>query len=181
MLDLRIIVVIAMLIFMYVGSRRGFSLEIISTAGILLALFGLHRFDEFLRNNLLQNGSSLLHLIFQLLLFIVFVFAAYHTRAVIGSRAMASHSGVTLSKRSNVQEGVLGGLIGAINGYLIGGSFWYFLHINDYPIWKEGQTRVSPETIRLLPLNLLADGPAGNGEILTLMVIGVFLVVFILI
>ena len=181
MLDLRIIIVIAILVFMYVGSRRGFSLEIISTAGILLALFGLHRFDEFLRNDLLQNGSSLLHLIVQILLFSVFVIAAYHTRAVIGSRAMASFSGVSLNKRSNVQEGVLGGLTGAINGYLIGGSFWYFLYINDYPIWKEGQERVSPETIRLLPLNLLAEGPAGNGEILTLMVISVFLIVLILI
>lgn len=181
MLDLRIMLAIAVFIFLYIGSRRGFSQEIIAMAGILLALFGLHQFDDFLRGELLREGSPLLHLLVQLLLFIAIVFFSYHTRAIIGTRAMARRTGELLSRRSNVQEGVLGGFIGAINGYLIGGSVWYFAHINDYPFLVSEQITVSPETIRMLPLYLLVNGPAGNGELLTVLVFGIFLIVLIMI
>ena len=51
MLDLRIFLALVALIFIYVGARRGFSQEVIATAGILLALFGLHHFDDTLRDS----------------------------------------------------------------------------------------------------------------------------------
>ena len=181
MLDLRIFLALVAFIFIYIGARRGFSQEIIATAGVLLALFGLHHFDDTIRGQLLRSGAAWLHLLVQLLVFALVVYFAYHTRAVIGSRALAVRTGEEMSRRSNMQDGVLGGIIGALNGYLIGGSVWYFAHINDYPILGSDQVTVAPETLRILPLYLLADGPGGSGELLTLAVFCIFLVVLIVI
>lgn len=181
MLDLRIFLALVALIFIYIGARRGFSQEVIATAGILLALFGLHHFDDTLRGQLLQSGAAWLHLLVQLLVFALVVYFAYHTRAVIGARALAVRSGEAASRRSNMQEGVLGGVVGALNGYLIGGSVWYFAHINDYPFLGSEQVTVAPETLHILPLYLLADGPGGSGELLTVAVFCIFLVVLIMI
>lgn len=171
----------AVFVFMYIGSRRGFSLELISSAGILLAMFALHQFDGLIRNELLSGGSSWLHLMVQMLLFICIVSAAYHTRAVIGSRLWARVTGERLNQRSQFQEGILGGLIGAVNGYLISGSVWYFFHLNDYPFWARGEINVSPEWTQWLPHYLLVGGPSGSGDLFSLMVVGVFFIVLIVI
>ena len=32
---------------------------------------------------------------------------------------------------------MLGGFLGAGNGYLLIGTLWYFLHLSDYPVLKE--------------------------------------------
>ena len=117
MLDLRIFLALVAFIFIYIGARRGFSQEIIATAGVLLALFGLHHFDDTIRGQLLRSGAAWLHLLVQLLVFALVVYFAYHTRAVIGSRALAVRTGEEMSRRSNMQDGVLGGIIGALNGY----------------------------------------------------------------
>ncbi len=182
MLDLRIFLLLAALIFAYIGARRGFNQEIIVTAGILLALFGLREFDDILRNQLLSGGASWLQLTTQLAVFSLIVYFSYHTRAVIGPRALAAQSNAqdTLSGRSNLQEGVLGGLVGALNGYLIAGSFWYFAHVNDYPLLRLDPA-TSADILQILPPYLLAGGLEGGGEPLTLAVFCIFLVVLILI
>ncbi|MCY3935333.1 MAG: CvpA family protein [Chloroflexi bacterium] len=181
MIDLRILILLAVFVFVYIGSRRGFSLELISSAGILLAMFALHQFDALIRNELLSGGSAGLHLLVQVLLFTGIVSAAYHTRAVIGSRLWARVTGERLNQRSQFQEGILGGLIGAVNGYLISGSVWYYIHMNDYPLWAEGAINVNPEWTQWLPHYLLVGGPTGSGDVFTLMVVGAFLIVLIVI
>ena len=80
---------------------------------------------------------------------------------------------------------MLGGLVGALNGYLVSGSVWYFMHINDYPLAPfieapvEGSLSLS--TVNNLPLYVLAAGPGSPGDLLSLMVICLFIVVLVLI
>ncbi len=54
---------------------------------------------------------------------------------------------------------LLGGLVGALNGYLIFGTFWYYLHQLNYPIqryaWFRAEfTEAAQTMINLLPQNL---------------------------
>jgi hypothetical protein len=173
MIDLSVVMWTFALFFAFVGFQRGWNKEIIATSGIILALFALHQFDAFLRNTLLGNMSGEQRVIVQILFFSVVVYFAYQTRAIIGGRGSEG--------RDSLQESVLGGIIGFVNGYLIFGSLWYFVDINAYPAGLEITPPTDPSIVQMLPLYLLAGGPTGPGDLLSLFVIILFLVVLIVI
>jgi hypothetical protein len=174
MIELSVVMWTFSLFFAYIGFQRGWNKEIIATSGIILALFALHQFDDFLRNILLGNMTGEQRFIVQALFFMIVVYFAYQTRAIIGGRGNEG--------RDTLQEAVLGGMIGFANGYLIWGSLWYFLDINNYP---PGLNVIAPtnreEAVLMLPLYLLAGGPSGPGDLLSLIVIVLFLIVLIVI
>lgn len=37
-------------------------------------------------------------------------------------------------KREKLQDILLGAVLGAVNGYLLVGSLWYYLHVSQYPV-----------------------------------------------
>jgi uncharacterized membrane protein required for colicin V production len=173
MIDLSVIMWTFALFFAFIGFQRGWNKEIIATSGIILALFALHQFDDFLRTTLLGNMSPEQRFIIQTLFFVVVVYFAYQTRAIITGRGGEG--------RDNLQESVLGGIIGFVNGYLIWGSIWYFLDINTYPAGLGVTPPTDPNVVQMLPLYLLAGGPTGPGDLLSLFVIILFLVVLVVI
>ena len=70
-------------------------------------------------------------------------------------------------------------MLGALNGYLIWGTVWYFLDINDYPlsplIIAPDPGSISAQNIGALPLALIGGAAGGSTEILTIVVILIFL------
>jgi hypothetical protein len=167
-------------VFGVIGYMRGLSKELISLAGIILALFALFQFDGLLLDVLLANVPPEQKFIVQCLIFIGIVFFAYQTNA-LGKRQLANNP----DGRDRLQSTVLGAVLGFVNGYLIWGSIWYFMHINGYPlspyIIAPPQNSPSFDTINSLPLYVLAGGPGGTGNLLALAVIILFLFVLILI
>lgn len=167
------------LVFAVIGYLRGLPKELISLAGIVLALFALFQFDNALRGIFLANVPGMQKFVVQSLIFLGIVFFAYQTRA-LGRRLNVSESG-----RDSLQSTTLGALVGFLNGYLIFGSIWYFMHINDYPLspFIEAPLAGSPSaaTISNLPLYVLAGGPGGDGSLLSLVVIVLFVIVLVLI
>ncbi len=167
------------LVFAVIGYLRGLPKELISLAGIVLALFALFQFDNALRGIFLANVPGMQKFIVQCVIFLGIVFFAYQTRA-LGRRLNVSESG-----RDSLQSTTLGALVGFLNGYLIFGSLWYFMHINDYPLspFIEAPLAGSPSaaTISNLPLYVLAGGPGGDGSLLSLVVIVLFVIVLVLI
>ena len=119
----------------------------------------------------------------QAAILLLIVFFAYQTRALIGGDAQAVR--VVKKGRDALQTRVLGGIVGGVNGYLISGSVWYFLHINDYPLAPylvaPANDSLSFATIARLPLFVLAQGPGSPGDLLSLLLIALFVVVLILI
>jgi uncharacterized membrane protein required for colicin V production len=176
-------------LFAFVGFTRGLSKEIISTAGIVLGLFALHQFDPLIRGTLLANLPPDQKFYVQSTVFLMVVFFAYQTRALVGSDATRARAGS--EGRDQLQTSVLGAIVGFINGYLVFGTLWYFLDINrsaplnDYPLAPyvvapfAGSS--SAAAVSSLPLYVLAGGPGGNGDLLALAVIVLFLVVLIVI
>jgi hypothetical protein len=171
---------IVAIFFAIIGMIRGWSKELVSLAGIILALFTLFQFDGLLRETLLANVPPEQVFIVQCLIFVGIVFFAYQTNA-LGKRQLVNPN----EGRDNLQSTVLGAVVGFLNGYLIWGSIWYFMHINGYPlspyIIAPPPNSPSFEAINSLPLYVLAGGPGGTGNLLALAVIILFLFVLILI
>ncbi len=163
--------------FAVIGAIRGWNKEIVSTAGIILALFALFQFDPLLRGVFLASVPRDQAFFVQIGLFAAIIYFAYQSRTIL------SRSGPGSSSRS--QNAVLGAVLGALNGYLIWGAVWYFLDINEYPlsplIVAPAPGSVSETTLNTIPLVLLGGGAASNGELLTVIVIVLFLVVLFLI
>ncbi|MEP7293396.1 MAG: CvpA family protein [Chloroflexota bacterium] len=179
MIELSAVLVLMSIFFAFIGFLRGWNREIVSTAGVVLGLFALFQFDSLLRGTLLVNVSRDQVFLVQAGLFIAIVFFAYQTRSVMGADISRQQG------RDHLQESVLGGLLGALNGYLIWGSLWYFMDINEYPlapyIIAPSPGSPSAQTQTILPLVLLGGGPAGNGDLLAVAVIILFVFVLILI
>lgn len=197
MMQLNLLFFVLVVVFALVGYVRGWNKEVISTAGIILALFAIYNFDDVLRSivnadplpgqpitqQIIANRQSLFYL--QSALFGIIVFFAYQTRAIIGEevRRAAPRDRRDRDGNDEFQNRIMGFLFGLLNGYLIWGSLWYFMDRAGYPLAPYVSAPPpgsdSFALIGLLPLNVLA--PGGIDTLLTLMVIVAFLIVLILI
>jgi hypothetical protein len=179
MIELVTLVWTMAIFFGILGYLRGFRREVIASAGIILALFALFQFDPFLRGTLLVQVNRDQVFVIQALIFIIIVFFAYQTRSFFG-REVGQGQG-----RDAAQNSILGALVGAFNGYLIWGSLWYFMDINEYPlspyIIAPFPGSPSDQARNILPLVILGGGPGGNGDLLAIIVIILFVIVLALI
>lgn len=91
---------------------------------------------------------------------VLFLYAA----ALILTVFLAYHGQETLAFKLKDPPGIagvaLGWLVGAFNGYLLFGTFWYYLHRLDYPIqryaWFRAEfTDLAQNMIKLLPQNIV--------------------------
>ncbi len=185
MVDLSLLIWLAAFFFAYVGFGRGWSKEVISMAGIVLGLFALHEFDNLLRGTILANLPPDQVFYVQSVIFLIIVFFAYQTRALIGGDVERARRGDSREGRDSLQASALGAIVGFWNGYLISGSLWYFLDINAiagrYPLDPYVVAPASREVVSSLPLYVLAGGPGSNGDLLALAVIVLFLIVLVVI
>lgn len=161
--------------FAIIGFMRGWNREIVATAGIVLASFTLFQFDSLIRGTLFVSISSDQIFLIQAGIFIAIVFVSYRTRSVVIAR----------SQSRDLQSSVLGSLVGFLNGYLIAGSLWYFLDINEYPlaplVIAPAPGSPSDQARALLPLVMMSGGPSGTGDFMTIAVIVLFLIVLIVV
>ncbi|GAB5490838.1 MAG: hypothetical protein Phog2KO_10530 [Phototrophicaceae bacterium] len=156
--------------FAVIGFLRGWQREFTATAGIILATFALFQFDSFLRTIFFGFDSQQLFLM-QFVIFVVIVFLVYQAKQIGGGG---------LRDDDDLQDGLIGALAGAINGYLIGGAIWYFLDINEYPfeefVTAPAVNSISAQSLGLMPMVLLGGGADGSGAVLS---IGVLILVFL--
>jgi Colicin V production protein len=162
--------------FAVIGVIRGLRREIVSLGGIILATFALYQFDSILRGVLLASVSRNEAAFVQIGLFLVVVYFAYQTRS-FGS----IEDGRDGPRSARLQDAVMGGLLGALNGYLMWGAIWYFLDINDYPfsslISAPAPGSISAQSLNAIPLVLIGGATGGSGQFLTILVILLFLAV----
>jgi hypothetical protein len=135
---LEILWAVLIAVFAVVGVVRGYPKELGVTTTILAALLLLTRGGESLLRvvdaylssygggSIILEGhySDLIQSLFYILIFILVLVISYHgdTLAFSGTPPRGP-LGITLN--------VIGGLL---NGYLIAGTMWYYLHVFNYPI-----------------------------------------------
>ncbi|GAB5490837.1 MAG: hypothetical protein Phog2KO_10520 [Phototrophicaceae bacterium] len=184
MIQLSVIVYLFVAFFAYVGWLRGWTKEVISLAGIMLAIFALWEFRAVITGVIFNDLPAGQVFYIQSTLFLIIVFFAYQTRA------LAERSG-RRNNREELQTKVLGGIVGAVNGYLISGTLWFFLDYQgltgiapNYPlsplVTAPQAGSVSATMVENLPVYLLT-GAQGESALLSLIVVVLFVIVLVLI
>ena len=157
------------------GILRGWNREVIAGAGTILGLFVIFQFDAILRGSIFLALSPSQVFILQAIVFAIIVFLAYQAQGFTDSPRRGSN---------RVQNGILGAIVGFINGYMIAGALWYFLDINEYPleefITAPGPTSPSFDALSRMPVILLSGGITGNGDLLAVAVIVLLFIVLML-
>ncbi len=170
MIQLSSLVWVLAIFFAIIGFMRGFQKEVIALAGIVLAFYTLFQFDSVLRGLLFWSLPREQVFFVQAAIFLAIVWVAYQTRGPLVRR-----------DSERLQSGILGGLLGFANGYLIGGTLWYFLDINEYPLYPLiiSPTPNSPSALSLntIPVVLFSGGTSGGGDFLVIVIVVMFFLV----
>jgi uncharacterized membrane protein required for colicin V production len=127
------------LFFGLIGALRGWSKEMLVLFSVVVALAMRLIFSKYVPivRDLFDRPPVQQFYMYTGLLVLMTV-AGYAGPVVSGRLASAS-------ARETLQDILLGFIIGAINGYLIMGSIWYFLDAAGYGIW--GVAQPAPNTI----------------------------------
>jgi len=168
----------AAIFFAIIGFMRGWNRELISTAGIVLALFTVFQFDSLFRGLFFSSLPRDQVFLIEGGFFIIVVFIIYQAREFdFTGRGQRSDD-------ESWQEGLLGGMVGFINGYLITGSLWYLLDINEYPLTQfvtaPSVTSPSAQSINWIPIVLVGGGTSGTGDLLAVGVIALLFFVLVI-
>ena len=129
MISLNVLFYLFVLIFALIGAIRGWAKETIATFSTFLALFIISVFETYVPgiSTFFDSDPVTSKVIFNSILLAVIVFAGYQTPnlpALVDNQRFM---------RDRLQDTILGFIIGALNGYMIFGSIWYFMHAANYP------------------------------------------------
>lgn len=166
------------LIFALIGLARGFLRELGVTTVMMFLLFFLSRFEPQLDKGMVRVMSANLVTAADtgLVQCAVFVF-------VIVAAAFVSYQGETMSFGGQPPRGaqavLLGLVTGLLNGYLIAGAIWFYMHKFDYPIAFMGFSAATLSgfargLIEYLPLTFLGQ-PVLLGQSLLLYLSGLLI------
>jgi uncharacterized membrane protein required for colicin V production len=127
MVSMTVLFWLFVVLFAIIGAMRGWAKEILVTFSVLLALFIIVLMETYLPLMSPDSGiNQTTRFWIQTGVIIILVFFGYQTpnlRALAGPRFA----------RDRVQDLLLGLILGAINGYLIVGSIWFYMAEAGYP------------------------------------------------
>jgi uncharacterized membrane protein required for colicin V production len=146
-----------------IGFIRGWSKEVGTTTGLVLAMLILNRFggkmitfiNKFsgamgVAGSLIADAPSFSRFFLFTIVFLVVAFISYHGETLALSK-----------KASGITESILGLFIGLIDGYLIAGNLWFYLHEQQYLLASGLFTVPTSDTarfmIKLLPPNIMME------------------------
>ena len=113
-------------LFGVIGAMRGWARELLVAFAVILALtFStlIQTYVPFIRDALPPNSPALFWL--RSIILVVLVFFGYQTPNIPRFAAKMN--------REKLQDTLLGIFLGALNGYLIVGSIWFYMHAAGYP------------------------------------------------
>jgi hypothetical protein len=128
MVSLVVVFWMYVILFAVIGAMRGWARELLVSFSVILALFiisVLERFIPFVGRTLASIPSTLFWLRVGVVLALVFF--GYQTPNL--QRFAASNR----FARERLQDILLGVFLGALNGYLIAGTIWFYLNNAGYP------------------------------------------------
>lgn len=107
-----------------VGANRGWAKELLLTFGLILSI-AINKLVEFIPIvGALEEGNTSL---FWIRLVITATLAYFGYQAVVSIQRLSARS-----TRERVQDSLFGAVVGAMNGYLLFGSIWSYLHVMGY-------------------------------------------------
>ncbi len=128
MIGLNVLFWIMVVLFAIIGMSRGWAKELLVSFSVILALFiidVLVAYAPFMQSLVNADGRTLFWV--ETITVVVLVFFGYqgpNLSRLAGSGRFA---------RERLQDSLLGFFLGAINGYLVWGTIWFFLDQANYP------------------------------------------------
>jgi len=127
MVSLIIIFWMYVILFSIIGGIRGWAKEMLVSFSVILALTFttlLSNYVPFIRDVLVKDNPALFFWLRAIILGVL-VFFGYQTPNVTRFAAKMS--------REKLQDAILGVFLGALNGYLIAGTIWFYMADAVYP------------------------------------------------
>ncbi len=189
MIEFSAVFLIAIAVFGVIGLLRGWVREVQVTAAAVLAMFIIEQISPWVWQVLVDRtpaeslaldplGTLRRLVILKTAIMLIIAFFGYQGPVVV---QFATQGRVQANRaRETVQEGILGLGVGLLNGYLIMGALWWYLHVGQYPFsWMISPLNFpdSPSAgmIALLPLRYLVS------PWLEILVVVFFLIVLIVV
>jgi uncharacterized membrane protein required for colicin V production len=129
MVSLSVFVWVFIGLFAIIGYARGIKRELLVASAIILALYTITILETFVKPIKIAASMSVSGEIFwmRILLFLFLIIIGYQVpnipQAATNSRFIKTGS----------QDGILGALMGALNGFLIVGTIWFYIDKAGYP------------------------------------------------
>jgi len=170
MLTIEAVFYALILLFGIIGMSRGWVREALATTGILLAMFIMETFGDLLVGVMMgvagvkggTQQANLFTFIVKAFVFGFITFFAYYGPAMARPPARLSF---LQRAQLGFQETLLGFIFGLLNGYLIAGNLWSYLHQAGYPLppsffraYADGQnlSETGRRLVELLPPRFLS-------------------------
>ena len=163
MVSLAIVFYIFVFMFAIIGAVRGWAKELLVTSSVILAMFIIFVLETYVPfvQNFFESAKvpdsefmSSTQFWVRVTILGVMAFFGYQTPNI-------SRIAGTKFAREKLQDTLLGLFLGAINGYLIVGTIWAFLHDSNYPFeWV--QSPLPPDAanlVKYLPPQYLMKSP----------------------
>lgn len=111
-----------------VGMMRGWAREMLVTFAVILAIFIIYILELLLPESFssLNESGRAAYFWFRSVILIVLVIFGYQTPNIQKIVRGALN-------RERLADSLLGIILGALNGYLIVGTLWYYMHVSMYP------------------------------------------------
>jgi hypothetical protein len=162
---------IAVILFGVIGLMRGWIREIQVTAAVVLGLFIIEQIGPWVWQVLVNRtpadllavdplGTLRRLVVLKVAILLIIVFFGYQGPMVV---SFATQGRIKSNRaRETMQEGILGLFTGLLNGYLIVGAIWWYLHVGQYPFsWMISPLNFpdssSAGLVAFLPLRYLAS------------------------
>lgn len=129
MISLNVMLGIFIVLFALAGAMRGWAKEMLVTISVILAMFTLSVLESFIPfyKEAIQTMTPESVFFMKSGIMAALVFAGYQTPKI--PRLAASERFL----RHLLQDTMLGLILGGINGYLVFGTLWSYLHTASYP------------------------------------------------
>jgi len=127
MVSLVVVFWMYVILFSIIGGMRGWAKELLVTFSVILALTFttlLSSYVPFIRDVLSKDSKALFFWLRAIILGVL-VFFGYQTPNI--SRFASKMT------REKLQDIILGAVLGAVNGYLIAGTLWFYMFDASYP------------------------------------------------
>lgn len=129
MISLAVLFYIFIFIFALIGAIRGWAKEVIATFSVFLGLYIITVLQTYVPavEAYLKNSPISSQIGFKSIVLGLIVFCGYQTPN-LPMFGQNQHF-----RRDRLQDLILGLIVGAVNGFMIFGSIWYFIHEANYP------------------------------------------------
>ena len=152
MVSLIVIFWMFVILFAIIGAMRGWAKELMVAFSVFLGFFIITLLEAYAPPFQADAGLSATSRFWARVFIIVLgVFFGYQTPNIPG---ISGRFG-----RERLQDTLLGLILGAVNGYLIVGTVWYFMHQAGYPFGPYFQAPDSSSELGQAALNLIDNMP----------------------